>query len=168
MGSPTLGHVLAVTVRGDDVWVGTGDDLEVMWYAPEGALRRILRVPGADLAVTPADVKAVRDRMLARLSTPDQRAWLAQLFEQAVVPQRRAAYTYLLVDDEGYLWTSPAETVALSVGPWNVFDPEGRWLGEFKVPEGFRVFDIRDGRVLGRWQDDADVEYLRVYRIEKG
>ena len=167
MGSPTFTRGLAVAMHGDGTWVGTGDDLEARLFTPDGALQRILRVPDADLAVTAADVQGVRDRALARLTAPDQRAFVEQMFANAVVTARRAAYSYFLVDGEGNLWTSPTETVSTPFGPWNVFDRDDRWLGEFEFPEGFRPYDIRDGRVLGRWRDESDVEYLRVYRIEK-
>jgi hypothetical protein len=50
---------------------------------------------------------------------------------------------------------------------WTVFDPEGRYLGDLTVPAGFNVFEIGPDVIIGRWTDDLDVEYVRLYRIEK-
>jgi hypothetical protein len=35
------------------------------------------------------------------------------------------------------------------------------------MPMGFEVLEIGDDRALGVWRDALDVEYLRVYAIEK-
>ena len=106
--------------------------------------------------------------MLAEATSNAARAFLEEFLANAKVPEKRAAFNSFRVDDEGNLWTSGSDLGRLALGNWNVFGPDGRWLGEFTMPDQFRMFDIRNGRMLGRWRDDADVDYLRVYRIEKG
>lgn len=36
-----------------------------------------------------------------------------------------------------------------------------------RFPDGFRLLDIRDDAVLGVWRDESEVQYIRVYPLEK-
>ncbi len=168
VGPPPFGRSLAIAVHDDELYVGTGEELAIRVITPDGALRRIIRVPGYDLTITAADIARVRETMLAEATSDAARAFLEEFLANAKVPEKRAAFNSFRVDDEGNLWTSGSDLGRLALGNWNVFGPDGRWLGEFTMPDQFRMFDIRNGRMLGRWRDDADVDYLRVYRIEKG
>ena len=56
--------------------------------------------------------------------------------------------------------------VTLSL-PGDVFDPDGIWLGTVATPRGLRVTEIGTDYVVGVWRDELDVEYIRVYDLEK-
>jgi len=45
------------------------------------------------------------------------------------------------------------------------FDTEGRYLGPVEMPAGFQPFQVTGGRVVGRWTDEMDVEFVRVYGV---
>ena len=44
----------------------------------------------------------------------------------------------------------------------------GRWLGDIETPPNGRVWDIGNDYVLGVWQDELDVQQVRMYRLVKG
>lgn len=50
---------------------------------------------------------------------------------------------------------------------WDVFDPEGRWLGGIAMPVGLEVTEIGEDYILGIWKDDLDVAYVRMYELIK-
>jgi hypothetical protein len=50
---------------------------------------------------------------------------------------------------------------------WTVFSPEGRALGSVVTPPGLRVLEIGRDYVLGVWQDELDVEYVRMHRLDR-
>ena len=50
---------------------------------------------------------------------------------------------------------------------WNVFDPEGRWLGTVETPYGGYIYQIGEDFLLGLWVDELDVEQVRVYPIDR-
>jgi hypothetical protein len=81
----------------------------------------------------------------------------------------------MLVDDLGHLWVAGGRSSLLdSDRPderqerWNVFDPDGRFLGGITTPDGFRVTQIGQAFVLGVHTDALGVERVRLYTLERG
>jgi hypothetical protein len=89
------------------------------------------------------------------------------MFREWPYPQFQPSYDRLLIDDVGNLWTRHYSPAPADRTGWTVFAPDGEWLGEVEMPMGFEVLEIGDDRALGVWRDALDVEYLRVYAIEK-
>ena len=86
-----------------------------------------------------------------------------------VYPESHPAFGRIYVDLPGNLWvlrTSP-DRVPADPEPWDVFDPEGVWLGAVALPARFTMREIGDDYVAGVWRDELDVEYVRVYRLLK-
>jgi len=51
---------------------------------------------------------------------------------------------------------------------WEAYDAEGAWMGPVEFPADFHPFEIGSDYVLGLWRDEVDVEYVRMYGLEKG
>ena len=60
-------------------------------------------------------------------------------------------------------WTIPAPT-----GLHDVFRPDGVYLGTVKLPHDLRIAEIGPDYVLGMARDDLDVEYVRMYGLDRG
>ncbi len=80
------------------------------------------------------------------------------------------------VDATGHLWLQPYYVAGADPPPFEIHAPDGAWLGSVSVPPGLqRAFiqyqapymEIGDDYVLGVWTDDLDVQYVRMYRINK-
>ena len=80
------------------------------------------------------------------------------------------------VDAAGHLWLQPYYVAGAEPPPFEVHAPDGTWLGSVTLPPGLhRAFiqyqapymEIGDDYVLGVWTDDLDVQYVRMYRINK-
>ena len=49
---------------------------------------------------------------------------------------------------------------------WDVFDPEGRYLGVIELPCSDRALNFWNDRVYGVWEDELDVQYVVAWQIE--
>jgi hypothetical protein len=49
---------------------------------------------------------------------------------------------------------------------WTVFGPDGTMLGDVAMPAGFRIQDVRGGRVVGTTVDEFDIQYVHIYALE--
>ena len=86
------------------------------------------------------------------------------------------------LDKVGNLWVEPFSPLGSEIPPFQVYSPDGTWLGSVTVPPGLALqmipgprigrgprpgFEIRDDYILGVWRDELDVEYVRLYHLEK-
>jgi hypothetical protein len=56
--------------------------------------------------------------------------------------------------------------MSLGASTWDVLDAEGRFLGKVETPERFQPFEILDGRIIGVWRDELDVQYVIILNID--
>jgi hypothetical protein len=75
-------------------------------------------------------------------------------------------YEQLLVDRRGNVWMAEYRVLE-EAHVWQVFDPEGHWLGSVTLPDGGRISEIGEDYVLGVWRDEMDVETVRMYGLIK-
>ncbi|MDE0074650.1 MAG: hypothetical protein OXR82_17810 [Gammaproteobacteria bacterium] len=80
------------------------------------------------------------------------------------------------VDETGHLWLQPYYVAGADPPPFEILAPDGTWLGSVSLPPGLhRAFiqyqapymEIGDDYLLGVWTDELDVQYVRMYRIDK-
>ena len=80
------------------------------------------------------------------------------------------------VDATGHLWLQPYFVAGAEPPPFEVHAPDGSWLGSVSLPPGLeRAFvqyqapymEIGEDYILGVWTDELDVQYVRMYRINK-
>ncbi len=88
----------------------------------------------------------------------------------------------LHLDAVGNLWVEPYSLPGTDLPPFQVYSPYGTWLGTIAMPAGLSLeppsalrlgtglksgFEIGDDYILGVWRDELDVEYVRLYALEK-
>ena len=80
------------------------------------------------------------------------------------------------VDAAGHVWLQPYYVAGAEPPPFEILAPDGTWLGSVTLPPGLhRAFiqyqapymEIGDDYVLGVWTDELDVQYVRMYRINR-
>ena len=164
-----FGPRLVRTAGPDGFFIGLGTDYEVIEYSTRGQPRRRIRWTGPDRTVSKADVDAYRTDFIER---QNRSGALGQQFARFVteVPaaDRFPAYSEMLRDRAGNLWLAgyrrPRQSTAVA---WTVLSSHGRWLGDVELPAGLEIWDIGDTYVLGVFQDELDVERVRMHRIRK-
>ena len=163
MGVAPFARVSSHALLGDDLVVGDEVRRELSVVDPAGATLRV-RWTGAPLDIGAPDVEAWKEAQVAGADAADRasvRAWL----EDVPLPERRPAYGAFVVGAAGPLWVAAYARPGEEPASWDVFDPQGRWLGTVAMPERFRLLAVGDDRVLGVTRDALDVERLEVRRL---
>lgn len=177
----------------EPVWTLVGDSMllfavndaySVTLYGADGAPQRIIRMPFERRPVTEADRELITEVMVdlwreLGLGGPQLEAMRAGIGFADFFP----AFATLQGGPAGSLWVQhlqlPAELTAeerenfnpqLGFGSstWDVFDPEGRYLGRVEMPARFQPVRFVGDRVYGIWRDELDVQYVLVLRIHLG
>jgi hypothetical protein len=93
-------------------------------------------------------------------------------FDDSMLPDRHPSFDTMFADDRGYIWVRPhrpstpgdATTPGLRLVPWDVFDPDGRYLGRL---EGLpRTISVYGNHIVGIATDELGVNYVLRYRID--
>ncbi len=149
---------------GDLVWVGTQDGPDIHGYGLDGTLRTIVRTGRSVGSITQRHIDAWIERG-ARALPEEGRVRYAEATRDmphgGVVP----AYGRLMCDRSGSLWVADYNDPLLPAGRWTVYDSAGRDLARIALPERFQPYEIGEDWILGREQDDLDIEHVRLYRI---
>ena len=148
----------------------------------DGATTAVFRRDVAPRSVTPALVDLHLDGIVGlAFADPDQApSEDVERFRQRWRETPRAPDLPVLrsvhVDGAGHLWLKPYYVAGAEPPPFEILAPDGTWLGSVSLPPGLvRAFtqyqapymEIGDDYVLGVWTDELDVQYVRMYRINK-
>ncbi len=167
LGDRPFGRYPRHAVYADGFYYGSSDLYEIRYYSRTGLLQRLIRRAIPNLEVTDADIESYRRERLESAEDETQRRVIERLLAEDPFPQSFPAHGNLMADAEGNLWVTVYRRPGDDQPRWTVFDPSGQMLGVVSVPERFTVHQIGSDFVLGRWQDDLDVEHVRMYRLIK-
>ncbi len=163
-----FGRRTAITVSDSLIFVGTGETFSVDGYSRGGHLVRRLRYAGfVPVAVSDEDHQAWVEDALASLEA-GMAEHMRPFFESIQPRSALPPYDRVLIDDVRNLWVEHYRRVGDEELTWTVFNPEGIVLGQISVPGRFSILEVGSDYVLGRYQDDLDVEHIQLYRLIKG
>lgn len=155
---------------GDDgLWIASGDHYRIYHRSFRGDTLRIVERARSPDRVTEADAqRAIEDQGgRERLGTDAIRELRSR------IPDTKPHFSALLTDEQGFLWVArsapgvPGERSSSSQSVFDIFDPEGRFLGELEVPIGLRPLPRVVGTSLvGVLHDEFEVPHVVVYRLE--
>lgn len=167
IGRPLFAALLTAAADDGGYWVGTGEMEEVVRYGLDGTVRRIVRWPGAERAVTGELVDTALQCDLED-ADPARHAAIRQMYASRPVADRFPPYEEIGVDREGALWVRGWEPPC-SEGPsrWMVFAPGGEHLAHVETPARMRVLEIGSDYVIGVALDDFDVEHVQTWGLTR-
>lgn len=148
-----------------DFWLVLTGPYELQRVSGTGDTTRRVTKPFDQVPVSEEDV----DSALAGLE------WFTRQggkVDRSRIPATKPAVRRLLVADDGHLWIEPNTREPQDRGRvFDVFDPEGRYLGLLRLP--FPLADyptavIRNGVLLGVTEDELEVPYVVRARIVGG
>ena len=160
MLSTDLLHSTSVTVGSAEVYVATGDRLEVLVFDPDGNLVRVLQEEFDPIRLT---VDAFLEGLPATLRRPIESQLDGWPRDQTI-----PATKVIRLDDSGNLWMQEFQADAAAPSSWLVFAPSGQRIAAASMPARFRPTHIGDDFVMGVWRDDLDVEYVQLRGIMRG
>ncbi|MYB07254.1 MAG: hypothetical protein F4Y24_12965 [Gemmatimonadetes bacterium] len=164
----------AVAVIGTEAW-------SVQVLSPvDGTTERIVRrevVPReATDPLVESHLRGILDMALPNDAPAEQVDFVEQMWRgyrnAPTLPVLRSVH----VDAAGNLWLAPYYLASAHPPPFEIHAPDGAWLGSVSVPPGLqRAFiqyqapymEIGEDYILGVWTDDLDVQYVRMYPINK-
>ncbi len=147
--------------HGGDVWVGTSDRYSIARMSFEGDTLRVVERDFEPVPVTAAE----RDTALGRLK------WFTDQggkVDASRIPGEKPAFVGVYPDEAGYLWVFPSSPQAAEGTTLDVFDPEGRYLGQVRSAaelSAFLPFLVRGDRLYVVETDELEVPYVVRYRI---
>jgi len=160
---PPFGKRSQVAIRTGSIIAGDADRMEFTVYSRDGTIRQIFRVPSYDLSIT----RAERKRDLETLIHPDAPPFLHDAVRDMPVPETKPAYASIRVDSEGYVWASHYQSYGDldEAQVWEVFSPEGRWMGAVTTPPRFDILTIGKSHVAGLYKDEFDVPHPQLLSL---
>jgi hypothetical protein len=166
---PALARRTVTAVHGTSptTCIGEQDEPEIACFNP-GKPRTLIRWTSAAPVVTDAEIAAWRDTMIGLYTLKLRDDDVVRMLDQVAHTGSRPPYSGITLDRVGNLWVEqgPTNSAAAESVDYLVFDPVGALLGVVALPR-VRALEIGDDYVLGVYQDELEVEYLRVYEIEK-
>ena len=166
-GPRPLGKDLSYVMGHRQFYVGTADTYEIRIYNLDGELRTLIRKDRSDLAITPSDIEGFIADAVEAVSNANRRRALERLYRDMEFPESFPAYSRLILDELGNLWVQNYLRPGESQPVWNVFGPEGMQIAEVSTPPGLHVYEIGANYVLGEWQDELDIEHVRIFALLK-
>ena len=170
-----LGKNTIAAVEAAQVLVAMNDRWEVQVYDQAGALKRLIRVAQAPRPITPEQVAAHRAWTKEQMENqpmvrglPDQfRKQMTDRIDQASYPSQFPFIEAILPGGDGTIWVQEQGDPGDERRRFAVLDQSGQLLGTVQMPDRFRPTHVRDDLLAGIWQDQDDVEHVRVYRVKK-
>jgi hypothetical protein len=166
---PPFASRTSVRVADDRVYVALADAGDVRVYSNEGVLETLVRLPTTATAVRDPMVDCWWrgiEQMMAEES-PSTRTTVLRNARAMQTPDVLPMHREILVDANLNLWVQSYEACEEPETDWWVFDPQGMWLGTVAVPTRLELFEIGEDYLLGRERDALDVEFVKVYALER-
>lgn len=136
-------------------------------WAPTGHLERIVRREGRRRAPTSEEIANAEER-LDSYAFGDQ-ALAARFRNEIPTPDSLPAIGGLHFTELGELLVHRRSWSDEESGQdrYDVFDPTGRWLGEFQHPAHLRIAEIGRDHALMIRRDELDVPYVELYALSR-
>jgi len=144
------------------VWSGVSDSYRLEVREAGGRTLRTVEKPFAAVAVSDSE----------RASVPEQLQGFTQQggrIDMARVPRTKPAFTSLRIDDRGYAWVQPTLPAGERGLAFDVFDPEGRYVGRVALPlDAERTVNVvvRGDRLHAVVMGEMDVPQVVGFRLE--
>jgi hypothetical protein len=94
----------------------------------------------------------------------DQRAELRAMLDIAPVPRTRPAYGRFLAGTDGNLWVSGYAPPDAEASSWDIFAPDGLWLGTVENPLRLRLLAAGSDWLLASSLDSLGEEHVELRR----
>lgn len=142
------------------LWAAITGDYRIARIDAAGDTTRIVERAFRPIPVTSAD----RAEALENLERFTQ---MGGKIDPARIPSTKPAIHSLFTDSDGYLWVQPVTTAEDQGHLVDIFDPDGRYLGELRLPFKLGYFPslIIGDRLYAITQDELEVQYIVRARI---
>lgn len=152
-------------------FISTNRRYELRGFALDGSLARIVRLDRPPRAPADAHIEAYIEDGLSS-SPSDQAGRRAELRGELLdmpVAEHLPAFAVYWTDVVDHLWVweyeAPGEETPGTL--FTVFEPDGRVLGYFEIPEGMFILEAGADYILFRVRDELGVETVQLWPLER-
>lgn len=146
------------------IYYARNPSYEIEVWTLEGDLARVIRRRGARRIASQQEVESGWDAALQRHDEP-LRSRIRSIVD---VPDRVPAVTALLTGPAGELWVGRyPDMQEADEQTFEVFDGQGRLLGELKLPDRIRVQEVGSDHIVGITVDEVGVQYVEVFSLDR-
>ncbi len=149
-------------VTGEEVHLVTGSDFRVQVFEERG-LQRIYGIDRPARPISEAQVEAYRD-FVQEYFPEELKADALAALDHELRPNRLPAYDRVLLSSDGHIWVQIYDPDLWAPHDWDVFDAEGRFVGQVRIENQFYPMVIDQEAVFGVWRDTLGLEQIRAYR----
>ena len=157
---PWVGYRPAAVVGPNSLYFGLSRRMEIGVVGLDGEMRAVIRQVNLDQTLTDEMVREAALASIARSMPDEDPVRVYESTDNVPSGSLRPPYSSMVVDEGGYLWVAEFVAPALDARNWTVFSPDGVLLGSLEVPERFRVLQVGDDEVIGRYRDELGIEFL--------
>ena len=143
------------------VVVTDGAAYGVQVFGENGSLRLIARLDDPRPIRTDAHVERYARGSLSE-SNERQIQDVIERYRQSPLPDSLPGYTDVLFTEEGEIWARRYRLPGESMARWDVFAPDGVYLGRVDVPASFRIEEVSRGQALGVHTDELGVQRVQL------
>jgi hypothetical protein len=147
-----------------NLWTLTTKEYELVELSPVGETLRRVTKDHDPVPVSEEEMDEVREEFQQFINLGGTVDW-------ARIPDTKPAVVSFFSDDEGNLWVQREAAMPEDEGRlFDLFDPEGRYLGELRLPFPLHSDPepiVRDGMLYGVTTDDLGAPNVVRARIEK-
>lgn len=139
---------------------GVTDRYRIVRHDPAGDTAQIIDLPFHPLPVSAKE----RDEAIERLEWFTKQGGKLDLSR---IPRTKPAFQNFFTDPDGYLWVMPTTTTAEKGRRFDIFDPEGRYLGPVVADFASTSYSpvVIGDRFYTVTQDELEIPYLVRARI---
>jgi len=138
-------------------------------YTPQGDFVRVVALTAlSGDSIFPLDVWLHQRFWVHGALRPAARAATKAALDRLPFPTEAPTYRYVRTADDGTLWIREPLAGQASY-TWTVVSLSGQVVGTIHTPVNFDVYEVLPGShaVLGRWRDTNDVNFIRVYALDR-
>ncbi len=142
------------------IWAGISSEFCIYQISLAGDTLRAVQREFAPVEVTGDEREAALDRI--------ERSAQGRPVDASRIPSQKPAFDRFVVDEYGYLWVLPSRTAEQQGTFFDVFDPEGTYLGQLHTDVDvwrYAQLIIRGDNIYTVATDELDVQYVVRIRI---
>lgn len=144
------------------LWTGFADRYRLELRELDGRTLRVVEKPFQPVPVSRAEMDSV-PAMLEGYTKQGGRIDLSR------VPNTKPAFTSIRVDDRGYVWVEPTLPAGAAGAAFDVFNPEGRFIGRVALPANVgAIFNpvVRGDHLYAFVLNELEVPSVVGFRLE--
>ncbi len=146
-----------------EVWIGVNDRYALARVTMAGDTTLILSRKASPMRVSAEEKAAALERFRPLLNGGGR-------IDDSRIPPNKPLFQSVLVDDEAHLWVRQYVEDRETGSLFDIFDPNGRYLGELKIPYDLEARPrplVRQSNLYGVILDDLEVPYIVRVQIQK-